>query len=188
MNSSTADSLHHVTAMITHRIKPGRNQGYEEWIKGIAAAARQFEGHCGVSILRPETGKNPNYVILLKFDHIDRLQAWLESAVRKDWIERVQPLIREPETVQVLTGLETWFYLPNIGQASPPPRYKMAVVTWIGVCLAVGIFNIVLGSFYAQLPFLLRLMINSGLVVIALTYFVMPFLTRLFRRWLYNDV
>ena len=187
MTQPITDSCHHVTAMITHQVKPGRTQSYEDWIKGISAAARQFEGHLGVSILRPQAGKNPNYIIVLQFDHIDHLQTWLDSDIRKDWIERVQPLIRADETVQVLTGLETWFYLPSLGQGtSPPPRYKMAVVTWIGVCLAVGTLSTLLAGFYARLPFLIRLMVSSGLVVTALTYLVMPQLTRLFRPWLYG--
>jgi hypothetical protein len=32
---------------------------------------------------------------------------------------------------QVLTGLEGWFTLPSQPGAPPPPRYKMAVLTWV---------------------------------------------------------
>ena len=57
----------HVTAVITHRVRPGRETGYEEWIKGIAADARKFEGYLGAHILRPELGLSSDHVIVLAF-------------------------------------------------------------------------------------------------------------------------
>jgi antibiotic biosynthesis monooxygenase (ABM) superfamily enzyme len=30
------DSSVHVTAVITHRVRPGRETGYEEWLKGTS--------------------------------------------------------------------------------------------------------------------------------------------------------
>ena len=40
-----------VTAIISHLVRPGREQGYEEWVHGIGAAAKTFEGHQGVNII-----------------------------------------------------------------------------------------------------------------------------------------
>jgi hypothetical protein len=34
---------------------------------------------------------------------------------------------------QVLTGLESWFTLPTQPGLPPPPRYKMALVTWVTI-------------------------------------------------------
>jgi hypothetical protein len=42
-----------VTAIISHVVRPGREQGYEEWFHGIAADTRKFKGHLGVSTIRP---------------------------------------------------------------------------------------------------------------------------------------
>ncbi|MEM9809566.1 MAG: antibiotic biosynthesis monooxygenase [Cyanobacteria bacterium P01_D01_bin.56] len=100
MNISAIDTSYrsadqHVTAVITHRVRTGRQEGYETWIKGISAAARKFSGHLGVSILRPQPEAAPDYVIVLQFDTCNHLTAWLQSDVRKDWIDRVQPLIQE---------------------------------------------------------------------------------------------
>ena len=50
------DSSVHVTAVITHRVRPGREPGYDEWIKGIATDALSFEGYLGAHIIRPELG------------------------------------------------------------------------------------------------------------------------------------
>ncbi len=185
MNQSVSAHSHHVTAVISHRVKPGREKGYEEWLKGIAAAAREFEGHLGVSILRPQDGRNPNYVSILKFDHVDHLQGWLKSEIRHEWIERAQPLIREPEDVQILTGLEAWFQLPQQPVHTPPKRYKVTLVTWLGVYALSLIVGHFIAPLIAPLPLLVRQAISTGLIVLSLAYAIMPQLTRLFYKWLY---
>jgi antibiotic biosynthesis monooxygenase (ABM) superfamily enzyme len=122
-----------VTAVITHRVRPGREAGYEEWIKGIATDARNFNGYLGAHILRPELGVSPDRVIMVQFDTCPHLESWMQSDLRKGWIERVQPLIREPESVKVLTGLEPWFQLPGQTKVAAPKRYKQALLVWVGV-------------------------------------------------------
>ncbi|WP_272819344.1 hypothetical protein [Scytonema hofmannii] len=46
--TGTDEENHQVTAIISHLIRPGREQGYEEWLHGIIPAAKQFDGHMGV--------------------------------------------------------------------------------------------------------------------------------------------
>lgn len=174
-----------VTAIVSHIVRLGREQGYEEWVHGIAADARTFIGHLGVSIIRPHDHAHPEYVVILKFDRYDNLKTWLESDIRREWIERLQPLIEQPESIQTLTGLETWFSLPNQPLKAPPPRYKMAIVTWMGVFVTLTVVSRLLAPILSNLPILLNQLITTGLVVVLLTYLIMPRLTRLFKRWLY---
>lgn len=182
---NTSEDNYLVTAVICHVVKPGREQGYETWFRGIAADARKFKGHLGVSAIRPQDHAHPEYVVILKFDCYDSLKTWLESDVRREWIERLQPLIEKPEAIQTLTGLETWFTLSNQPMKSPPPRYKMALVTWLGVFVTIFMLNRLLAPLLSGLPALLQQLISTGLTVILLTYLIMPFLTKVFRKWLY---
>ena len=181
----TFDRNQHVTAVITHRVRSGREVGYEEWIKGIAADARQFAGHLGVNILRPQPGKVSDYVIVLQFDSCVNLNAWLNSDVRKGWIDRVQPLIAEQESVQVLTGLEGWFQLPNQASASAPKRYKQAMLVWLGVTTVALVVQPLIAPALAPLPWVLQVAVNVAVTVSLLTYVIMPRLTRWFKRWLF---
>ncbi|WP_445311879.1 antibiotic biosynthesis monooxygenase [Microcoleus vaginatus] len=183
--SNSSEENYLVTAVISHVLKPGREQGYEAWFHGIAADARKFKGYLGVSTIRPHHHAHPEYVVILKFDCYDNLKAWLESDVRREWIERLQPLIERPEDIQTLTGLETWFTLPNKLMKAPPPRYKMALVTWLGVFFTISILNRLLVPLLSGLPALLTSLMITGLTVILLTYLIMPRLTQLFRKWLY---
>ena len=183
--SNTSEENYLVTAVISHVVKQGRELRYEAWFHGIAADARKFKGHLGVSTIRPQHHAHPEYVVILKFDCYNNLKTWLESDVRREWIERLQPLIEKPEDIQTLTGLETWFTLPNKSMKAPPRRYKMALVTWLGVFVTISILNRLLVPLLSGLPALLTSLMITGLTVILLTYLVMPRLTQLFRKWLY---
>jgi len=179
------DPSSHVTAVITHRVRPGREAAYEHWMRGIAADARRFDGHLGVHILRPQPGGSPDYVIVLQFDTCPHLEAWLHSEQRRGWIERAQPLIREQESIQVLTGLEAWFQMPSQRGPATPRRYKQAVLVWVGVTSISLLVSPHVAALLASWPWVPRVAVNVAVTVGLLTYVVMPFLSRRFRAWLY---
>jgi len=174
-----------VTALICQFVKPGFESAYEEWVTGISNAAREFEGHCGVSIIRPTKGSNSEYVIILRFDHYSNLRNWMESDTRKEWIKKANRLVRKAENVQLMTGLETWFSLPEKPLKLPPPRYKMVIITWLAVYSCITVIQYLLSPIFKLLPPVIVPIISTGIVVALLTYVVMPRLTRLFYRWLY---
>jgi antibiotic biosynthesis monooxygenase (ABM) superfamily enzyme len=74
---------------------------------------------------------------------------------------------------------------PAPAQTPPvPPRYKVATLTWIGAYGVITLILGVLGDAIASWPLLLRTLLVSVLMVGALTWVVIPTMTRLFRRWL----
>ena len=180
------NSDYHVTAVITHRVKPKFRSSYENWILGISAAARTFEGHLGVNILRPQQNAIPDYVIVLKFDTCDHLTAWLYSEVRKSWIKKVEPLIREQENIQVLTGLESWFELPNQRAPKGPKRYKQAILVWCGVMIVTVFIQPLIAPLLAYLPWPLDQAIGVAITVGLLSYVIMPQLTLRLKNWLFT--
>ncbi|MDJ0675079.1 MAG: antibiotic biosynthesis monooxygenase [Calothrix sp. MO_167.B42] len=186
MNIEQDKSNQQVTAVISHYVRPGRESGYEEWLQDISQVARQFEGHNGVTILKPQPGTRPEYVIILRFNSYKNLCRWMRSRERKECIDRAKPLIEKPENVQILTGLEALVSLPN-NASPPPPKYKTAFVTWIGVFVCASTLGYLLGPYLVALPYLLRQAIMTGVVVVLLAYVVMPRLTRLFYKWLHSS-
>ena len=65
-----------------------------------------------------------------------------------------------------------------------PLRYKLALVTWAGAYGVIALIIWLLGPTMAGWPLVLRTLLISGLMVNALTWVVLPALTRLFRVWL----
>ena len=79
-----------------------------------------------------------------------------------------------------LHGLEAWFRTSN----NPPPRWKMALVTSVGVYALSLLLTLLIGPLIGQWPLLLRTAASTLLVVAGLTWLVMPLLTRLAHGWL----
>src|SRR5215475_1922968 len=86
---------------------------------------------------------------------------------------------------QKATGLETWLTIPEMKAIVPPPKWKMVIVSFIGAYCISSLASYVLRPFLGLQPLLLNLFMTIALVI-GLTYFAMPLLSRLFRRrWLY---
>jgi antibiotic biosynthesis monooxygenase (ABM) superfamily enzyme len=65
-----------------------------------------------------------------------------------------------------------------------PPRYKLALLTWAGAYAVITLLLTVLGPAMAPWPLGLRTLVLSTVMVVTLTWLVIPVLTRLFRKWL----
>jgi antibiotic biosynthesis monooxygenase (ABM) superfamily enzyme len=63
-------------------------------------------------------------------------------------------------------------------------RLKIAFLTWIGAYAAITLIIGVLGPMVAAWPLPLRTLLISVLMVIALSGFVVPALTRFFADWI----
>lgn len=65
-----------------------------------------------------------------------------------------------------------------------PPRYKLALLTWVGAYAVITAILALLGRTIETWPLPVRTLLLSTLMVGALTWLVTPALTRLFGRWL----
>jgi len=65
-----------------------------------------------------------------------------------------------------------------------PPRHKLALLTWAGAYVVITLILELLGPTMAPWPLALRTLVLSALMVAALTWLVIPGLTRLFKDWL----
>jgi uncharacterized protein len=65
-----------------------------------------------------------------------------------------------------------------------PPRYKQALITWVGVYPTLTLTLAVLGPTIQSWPLPLRALLVSVVMVIALTWLVLPLLMRVFRSWM----
>jgi len=177
-----------VTAVIRRTVRPGKEADFEAWLKGIGNDAIQFPGHLGTNIIRPTSRKRPEYIIIFRFDTYRHLENWESSDVRRKWVERVQPLIIGETHIHRLSGLEYWFTLPDYGESEVPPRLKMAFVTWLALFPVVLLVQPVLSRLLGMLPWWVQIMIMAAVMVALMTWLVMPFMTRLFKSWLYKGI
>jgi uncharacterized protein len=176
-----------VTTTITRRVKPGHEPFYESFLEGIIAAASRFPGHLGVEVFRPQSASTGDYRVVYRFDTGEHLRAWLDSDERARWLERAEPHVIGPMRTRFLTGLESWFTLPDRPGTPPPPPYKMAVLTWITIFPLITVVVLALDPLLEQLTLIPRLAVTTAATVPIMTWLVMPRMTRLFHRWLFAD-
>jgi antibiotic biosynthesis monooxygenase (ABM) superfamily enzyme len=72
---------------------------------------------------------------------------------------------------------------PHVPPARPP-RYKLALITWLGVYPFLTVTLALLGPMMETWPLPLRTLLVTLLLVPLLVYIVFPLLNRAFRGWL----
>ncbi|MGC2856261.1 antibiotic biosynthesis monooxygenase [Novispirillum sp. DQ9] len=174
-----------VTVSLARRPRPGREADYEAWISGVIAAASPFPGHQGASVLRPRA-PGGEYVIIYRFDTYAHCRAWEESAQRAEWLAKLDDMVEGDAAVKRVTGLETWFDLPEVPAAAKPAPHKMALVLIVVVFVIVLLLNLALVPFIAGWPLPLRILTVAVIQVLLMTYVVMPQVTRLLKGWLFR--
>jgi len=170
-----------LTVVVTWRVRQGCEPEFEAWRHEISAAALKFPGHMGIAVSLPGATKG-EYVVVFRFDTCRHLRAWQESDIRRDLLKKAEPFRESEPSYHLESGLEYWF-APS-GMPASPPRWKMALVTVLGVwpvsMLVPWLLNPLIGR---QPPALQALFMAVGIVIV-LTWAVMPVLVRILRPWL----
>ena len=176
-----------VTVSIARRVRPGKEQAYESWVRQIIAAVSRYPGHLGVAVLRPVPGGRADYVLVDRFDSLQHQQNWEQSAERAGFLQRLADLTDVEKQIQKASGSEFWFSLPEVPAEAVPHRHKMTLVITVAVfCLGMTL-NGLFGDVLHQLPLVVRVAVLSIVQVLALSYVLMPRLTALLKNWLYDS-
>lgn len=189
----TSPAQQAVTVLVTRRIRAGHEAAFESTMGQMIAAARAFAGHLGAQLMRPEdvpeSEREPGlYHVVFAFDSAEHLKAWQDSPARALGLAAVTPHTEGVAQVRHMTGLAHWFSPAGGSSVVQPPRWKVAVVTWLGICPTVFVLFLLLGEWLAPWPLLPRTMVLTALVVIIMTWLVAPQLTKWMRPWLYAHV
>lgn len=173
-----------VTVVVTRVVKAGREREYEEVLRKILEVAQRFPGHLGVNVMKPRNPGDREYTLVFRFDTVENLRRWELSKERAEFIVKVAPFTEGEAHVQKLTGMEAWFALPG-HTVRPPARYKMAVVSWVAAFPLVQLMTGFLLPRLEFLPPIAKGLVMSVMMIVLMTYVVMPRLTKLFAPWLY---
>ena len=172
-----------VHVAITRTVRPGCEEAFEEAIRSFFADSLRDKASLGAQLLRPLPGINTRtYGILRSFANENDRDAFYQSEGFLRWEEAVKPLVEEDYSRLDLHGLEAFFTDPSIIKA--PPRWKMAILTWLGVWPTVLFVSALTANPLEGWPFWLANGVVNLFVVAALVWMVMPVLTRLARPWL----
>ena len=173
-----------VTVLVTRRIKPGQEDHFESLMANMMAAAKAFSGHLGSQLVKPTAEEPGLYQVVFAFDSDAHLQAWQSSPARALGLAAIDPLTEGPAQMRQVIGMAHWFMTGT--QHTPPPRWKVAITTWLGIFPTVLILFLLLGDVLAPWPLVPRVMLLTMLVVLIMTWVVAPQMTRVMKPWLHS--
>ena len=174
---------HAVIRVVRRHAKPGCEREYEALVGGMLGDAGKVTGFISGQLLPPEE-PGGLYQTIMQFESDQAVEAWNRSEDRLTWHQRIDAVASDEPLYQHLTGLEAWFARPPIGGTKPPARWKMAIVTWVGIYAIVILLQVVVTPLIADWNFFLRNALFTIFVTLLATYVVMPQLVKVFRRWL----
>lgn len=179
-----------VTTIVRVRPKKGFEKQTLDWFHSISENASHFKGHLGSEIFETINEiQQKELVNLFRFDNYENLMIWENSDERKKQMESSKNLFEQVQKKQHLTGLEFWFENKNAKANNAPVKWKMMVIT---IATIFTLLNILIPLFQKlfiamMLPQLLRSLLGVIILVSAMTYLIMPFLTKVFSGWLFSS-
>ena len=166
---------------ITRRVRPGCEAEFQQALREFLQTSFAHGGVLGASMLTPPPGSDTReYGILRTFANEQEREAFYESPLFKAWDARARTLTEGEAVYRPLHGLEAWFRSPH----NPPPLWKMAGATFLGVFPVAMVLNLTLGPVIRSWPFIISNALFNACVVALLTWVVMPIITRLLHGWL----
>ena len=171
-----------VKVVLERRIRAGAEDKLHAWAQRLVAGAARSGSLDGSSVLAPP--RSGSLFVLLRFQSVADLERWQQSSEYRALLEEADEISDSGAHSQVRTGMETWFTLPDAPIPNvPPPRWKMALTTWIGLFPMVVVLRFLFRPL--GMPVLLEQAVSTIIPTVMLTWVVMPAFTRLLYRWLY---
>lgn len=169
-----------VTVVVSRQLVKGRESDYKQWAAQVSEVSEKFPGHLGATLQGPSADNE--YHVIFRFDTVEHLRQWETSKERAEWVAKLGGVVEGEVRVQHYTGLESLFS----SAAVSVQKYKMALVLTAIVFSMLLILRPIVGSLLPSLPAIAQLFITVVIQVTAMTYLVMPPVTRLLNNWLHE--
>ena len=166
---------------ITRRVRAECQAEFERVLAAFASRSLAEAGATGVHVLHPPPGSGTReYGILRSFASEADRDAFYETPLYREWLQRIAPMVEGAPIYRRVTGLEAWFREPVA-----PPLWKMALLTWLGVWpVSMVVPAMVVPVLGSRLPGFLTDGVVAAGITIALTWGVLPLLAKIAHPWL----
>lgn len=173
------------TEVIVTEVKPGKEEAYRDWAARIDKIESTFPGFRGSYVQAPGAGEQ-HWTTLLRFDTIEKLNAWLESSQRKSILKEADELVDRVLVHRVDTSFPGWVPRDPV-TGKPPNMWKTAAL------VLLVLFPVVMLELKFLMPHLsaiglpLRMFIGNAISVALTTWPLMPLAIRIFHAWLFPE-
>lgn len=170
-----------VTAVASFRVKSGNEHRNAELQAELVDRMSTFPGYLRSEVFEPVPGVQDDTVVVFSFDSRERLDDWLCSDERQLLLREIEDSIDGARTLNVVGGFGGWF----------AERGAASVTTWKQASVVLlALFPTALTLTYLRRWLLPDIGVVGGvfignvLGVAILSWWLMPFLTRLLDDWL----
>jgi len=170
-----------VTAVASFHVKPGNEGRYGELHARLQAELSKFSGFIRSEMFEPVDGVQDQTVVVFAFDNRDHLDAWLGSDARRQLLDEIEPLLDGPRTMNIVGGFAGWFGRPGMAHVK---RWKQAAMVMLGIFPITVALTAVRSWLLPDVHWIVGILFGNVFGVIALTFVVMPSLTKVFASWL----
>jgi len=183
--AAAAASAAPVTLVLSRAVKAGHEQAFEDVLHRLAAEVRRQPGHLDLTVLAPQPGGPRIYTIVSHFADRAAADAWLASQERAQLVAEADLHAAGELQTRYLSGLEGWLAQPGAAVLVPPARWKVALLSAVGIVPLLEAVTYLLAPRLSGLPLWARPLISVVLVIPLMQYAVMPLLARAARPFLY---
>lgn len=178
-----------VTEVVHRHIKPGCEAQYEKWFSRLMETMKRFPGYRGGSVIIPDHSNLDERIIIYRFADEESMNKWRNSSERQKLLWEVDKYATQ--TYTRAKGMDTWFQLKKMQYEThtiSPPKWKMASVLFVSATFIGIISRLILTPYVGGYSLYVTAPIYALILVLSLTYVVMPFLTERLKKWLYPNV
>jgi Uncharacterized protein conserved in bacteria len=171
-----------VSSVFAYSIAPEREKEFREWRRRILEEVRKWPGFLGTESFDAVEGAGSEFIVVVRFDSREHLDAWLNAPVRKAFMEEVKKYVKGYTLRRISSGFEGWF---DVSAANnPPARWRQALVILSALFPVIMVIRELLSPVFHwfSMPVAFLILLTADMVV--LTYGVMPYYSRLMRFWL----
>jgi antibiotic biosynthesis monooxygenase (ABM) superfamily enzyme len=170
------------SSVFAYRINEGSEKEFQGWRQRILDEVRKWPGFLGTESFDSLKGTDPEFIVVVRFDNREHLDAWLASSVRKTYMREVADYVDRYTLRRIGSGFEGWFdFSPD---SAPPARWRQALVILSALFPVIMMMRKLLSPVFLWFPLPVAFLILLTVDMIFLTYVVMPHYTRAMRFWL----
>jgi uncharacterized protein len=174
-----------VTLVLSRRVKPGHEQEFEEILHRLADGVGRQPGHIDLTVLRPASAGPADYTLISRFTSKAAADAWVESEPRARLVAEADLHAAGELRTRYLSGLEDWLSQLGAAVMITPARWKVALLSAIGILPILEVVNYTVAPLLVGLPIWSRALIVTPVLIPFMQYVIMPVLTKLTRGFLY---
>ncbi|MGP4004382.1 antibiotic biosynthesis monooxygenase [Streptomyces sp. 8N706] len=184
--SGGAPAQEAVTAVISHEIRPGREQDFERWQEKVLKEQEKYPGFMGSELFKPLQGIQDNWVVAFRYDTREHLDQWLDSEARERLLKEGRDYFSSYDVRKIGSAFSGWFRFGEGAEEGVPPNWKQAMSVILALYPTVMILNLTVNDELDSLgvPGYLNLFIGNVLSVSILTWLLMPLANRGLAFWL----